>query len=391
MEYESKTAGEVNLRSPSSCWVNIRKIAVFRALQLGDMLCAVPALRALRKAAPGAEITLIGLPWAEQFVRRFSCHVDRFIAFPGYPGMPEQQPAIHELPGFIKRIQEENFDLAVQMHGSGVLTNPLVMTFGARSTAGFYPAGMRNPDPSRYLEWRDEEHEIFRLLDLVECLGAPSEGATLEFPLTEMDYGQARTVAPALLRKEYVCVHPGAQLPSRRWPPERFAAVADRLHAAGFAIVLTGTAGERALVTSVRDAMRCPALDACGATDLGGLAALLSDARMVICNDTGVSHVATAVGTPSVIIASGSDTRRWAPLNRLRHRTLSAQVPCRPCMEFSCPIPGHPCATAVTVDMVMEQVNHILSVPEQRRISAAEAGMPSSRRFRQAIDCQATT
>src|ERR1700712_4879515 len=94
---------------------NIKKIAVFRALHLGDMLCAIPAIRSLRMAYPDAEITLLGLPWAASFARRFNNYFDRFIRFPGYPGLPEQEFDAEEFFSFLQKIQEEEFDLLLQM------------------------------------------------------------------------------------------------------------------------------------------------------------------------------------------------------------------------------------------------------------------------------------
>src|SRR4051794_35124743 len=94
------------------------KIAILRALQLGDLLCVVPAIRSLRAAYPFAEITLLGLPWAESFVKRFNQYFDRFIHFPGYPGLPEQPSSAEAWKKFAEKIEEEQFDLLIQMQGN---------------------------------------------------------------------------------------------------------------------------------------------------------------------------------------------------------------------------------------------------------------------------------
>src|ERR1700712_5690245 len=93
---------------------NIKKIAIFRALQLGDMLCVIPAIRALRFAYPDAEITLLGLPWAQSFVERFANFFDRFIHFPGYPDLPEQPFDEEDFDRFVYEVRDEQFDLLIQ-------------------------------------------------------------------------------------------------------------------------------------------------------------------------------------------------------------------------------------------------------------------------------------
>jgi ADP-heptose:LPS heptosyltransferase len=100
--------------------------------------------------------------------------------------------------------------------------------------------------------------------------------------------------------------------------------------------------------------MRAPAVDLAGKTSLGGLAALVARARLVLANDTGISHIAAALQAPSVIVASGSDPRRWAPLDRRRHRVLWHPAACRPCAHAACPI-GHPCALGVSDERVTRE------------------------------------
>jgi ADP-heptose:LPS heptosyltransferase len=102
-----------------------------------------------------------------------------------------------------------------------------------------------------------------------------------------------------------------------------------------------------------------PALDLAGRTTLGGLAALLSRARLLVSNDTGVSHIAAAMRTPSVVIACGSDPQRWAPLDRERHRVLWRDVECRPCAHRECPI-GHPCALGVPARQVLDEIRSLV-------------------------------
>jgi len=302
------------------------QIAILRALQLGDLLCAVPAWRALRAAFPSARIALIGLPWARQFVSRFHHYLDEFIEFPGYPGLPERRVATEAIPVFLTAMQARRFDLVLQMHGNGHYVNELVALLGAHRTAGFSVPGEWCPDSDAFAPYPDTLPEVHRHLHLMAFLGVPSLGDDLEWPVTPTDEDAFMCLeeSRSLMRREYVCIHPGGRGVSRRWAPEHFAGIADVMAARGFQVVVTGTQEESDLATAMTRAMRTKAISLVGRTDLGALGVLLRHAKILIANDTGVSHIAAGLRLPSVIICTGSDPVRWGPLDRQRHRVLLA-------------------------------------------------------------------
>jgi ADP-heptose:LPS heptosyltransferase len=289
---------------------NIKKIAVFRALQLGDMLCIIPAIRALRNAYPDAEIALLGLPWAVGFVKRFPKYFNRFIHFPGYPGLPEQPFNDESLNEFLQRMQQEEFDLVLQMQGNGTIVNPLVFKFNAKYVAGFHNKESHVNSPL-FIEYPNHGHEIKRHLKLMKHLGIPEMGTELEFPITEEDYHELDQLQLPLMFQQYVCVHPGSRGNNRQWPPEYFALLADYCADNGFTPVITGTEEERSITSEVRKYMRNQCIDLTGKTSIGAMAALLQDAAFLISNCTGVAHIAAALNIPGIIISMDGEPQRW--------------------------------------------------------------------------------
>ncbi|MFN8589866.1 MAG: glycosyltransferase family 9 protein [Thermomicrobiales bacterium] len=290
------------------------RIAVFQALNLGDLLCATPALRALRKRFPHAEITLIGRPWAEEFAHRLPS-LDRFLPFPGWPGIAESpdQAVVPDWP---------RFDLAIQMHGSGEASNGFLASLAARQTLGFGPAGENRLTTS--LPWREEEAEALRWLRLLGAVGVEPDGLTPDFPIIAAEAERTRDLVPDN-GEITIGLHVGARDPFRRWPPEAFAQLGDRLaERYGARIVLTGSAEERPLTAAVSAAMRARPRDLTGATTLGELAAVVDRLDLLISNDTGLSHVAAAVRTPSVVLFGPTRPQRWAPLAAHLHRAIDA-------------------------------------------------------------------
>ncbi|MCO6429732.1 MAG: glycosyltransferase family 9 protein [Deltaproteobacteria bacterium] len=299
------------------------RIIVLRALHLGDLLCAVPALRALRQAVPAAKIELIGLPWSCHFVRRFSSYLDGFLEFPGFDGLPERAPDTAALSRLSESLAKNPPHLIIQMQGSGEMTNRFIGLLPAVKRGGFIPEGSSLRSDT-FLEYPDG-HEINRLLKLTSHLGASAQAsAELEFPLFKSDMELLDCVLGRNRVHEtpFVVIHPGSRS-SVRWPAERFAALADSLSRQGLHVVLTGVPSESHEAAEVERNMRTTALNLCGLTSIGSLAALIQRARLVICNDTGISHLAAALKVPSVVLFSSSELGRWAPLNRYLHLALS--------------------------------------------------------------------
>ena len=294
------------------------RIAILRALPVGDLLCAVPVLRSFRRAWPDAEITLVGRPDAREFVERFGMYLDGLLELPPYPGL-DPEPDVAAIPEFLRDAQARAFDLVVQLHDDGGITNQLAALLGGSRTAGFSADGGWRPDPEGFAAWPDRGPEPMRLLLLPDRLGLPAEGPALELPLGDDD----RAGRPD---GDYAVLAPGARMKARRWSPEGFAAVGDALAGRGLQVVVTGSEEEAPVTAAVASAMSSAATDLGGKTTLGTFGGLVEGARLVITNDSGASHVAAALRTPSVVVFTASDPRRWAPLDGALHRTVSAPV-----------------------------------------------------------------
>ena len=337
-------------------------MAIVRATRIGDFILASPSLRALRGALPDARITLVALPIVRDLAER--CRfVDRVVAFPGYPGVAEQYFDARRAAEFFARMQGERFDLAIQLHGSGVCTNPFTLMLGARYTAGLTRPG----DPPGRLDAAfplpDDGPESERFLAFVEFLGAPATGHELELHTSSAD----EAAAAALLRTEappYVGVQVGARERSKRWALDRFAdaAVALRRRLGG-TIVLIGGPDEHAAASRVAARAGAPTLDLTTRVSLPEMAAVIRRLRVLLTNDSAPAHMAYALGTPSVTIFGGTDPARWGPGRSARHLVAMHAVSCRPCGYDECPI-GNACLCGVSVEAVVALAERAMASAE---------------------------
>jgi ADP-heptose:LPS heptosyltransferase len=191
--------------------------------------------------------------------------------------------------------------------------------------AGYCRGEPATRDRAILLPYPETGAEPERLLRLMEALGAEPAGLHLEFPLSPEDETELDSsgVLKNLDGTDYFCIHPGARQRDKCWPPQRFAEVGDRLAAEfGLTPVLTGSANEADLTAEVAAHMHRKPVDAAAPISIGAMAALMRKAKLLLCNDTGVSHIAAGLKLKSVVVFSKADIARWAPLDRHSHRCI---------------------------------------------------------------------
>ena len=277
----------------------VRSIALVRANALGDFIFMLPALEALRRAYPGARISLLAKTWHARFLEGRECGLDEVVIIPDMPGFGGDviQAADGDIRDFFAQMRERRFDVAFQLNDGGMHSNAFVRKLRPRISIGAREAGA--PPLDRWLRYAPLQNERLRLLELAELAGARPSSLDPRLPLLPRD-AEELSMHWHSDGRPLVVLQPGAEDIRRRWPAEGFARVGDELAAKGAEIALHGTEAERESTAAVARAMHSPVVDLTGALTISGLAALLARASLVISNDTGPLHLAQALGTPTV-------------------------------------------------------------------------------------------
>jgi ADP-heptose:LPS heptosyltransferase len=274
-------------------------VLVLRALGLGDALTAVPALRGLRRLFPARRLLLAAAGEAPELLRACGI-VDGLVPARDLFGPP---------PG-----EGLGPHIAVNLHGRGPHSHRLLAAGRPRRIVA-YPCPPVVPEGPL---WDDGEHEVRRWTRLVDDAAARrgrrpvcrADDLRIELPAPGAEADVPRKPA-----WPYAVLHPGASSGARRWPPRRWARVAGELERCGVRVVLTGGPGERALAAGVASAAGLlPSRSTAGELSLPALARLVAGAALLVCGDTGVGHLGTALGTPSVLLFGPLPPARWGPL-----------------------------------------------------------------------------
>lgn len=344
-----------------------RRLLVARLDSMGDVLVSGPAIRAVAAAAD--HLTLLTGPLGEAAglllpgvdgVLAWSCP---WIANPA----PRVCPAeVGELVDRLARLRLDEAVILTSFHQSALPTALLLRLAGVSrivASSEDYPGSLLD----LRLPVAGDGPEPERMLETVRAAG---------FELPPGDDGKLAVRLPPTVRRQispqspYLVVHPGTTATARAYPPDRWAETIRQLRAAGWPVLVTGSASERDLTAGVVAAARAGLpedgdlpvlLDLAGAVELAELARLLAGASVVLVANTGPAHLAAAVGTPVVSLFSPVvPAARWAPYGVPVMLLGDQDAACRDTRRTVCPVPGHPCLTDVEPATVVSAVLHLI-------------------------------
>lgn len=309
---------------------DINRIVVIKPCCLGDMLMATPVIRTLAQRYPQAEITIVTGDWTQPAIET-SPRIDRVIRYPETSALRAAAQLGWLLRGF-------SFDLGISLDRSPATALALRIA-GIPIRAGI-DSESRGIGLTHRANPQPDQHETDLYRAVLQSLGFDDEARHPEYYVPDSALQHISTLIPSEGARRLVVIHPGGAVNpgvamlEKRWPATSYGELASLLaHEANATIVLVGTNSDRNAVDTVRDFARAPVVDLCGQLDLPQLAALCTKASLYIGNDSGATHLASAVGTPVVAIFGPTNPTRYRPLGR-RTRV------CAPSESWSLPDPG---------------------------------------------------
>jgi heptosyltransferase-3 len=342
------------------------RVLFIRLRNLGEAVLDTANLRALKRWRPDLQITtLVEEVYAELFA------ADQEIeAMPLVRRANEKRSSIRARLRVIKEIRARKFAAVVNLHG-GPTSAYLTLTSGAKDRAGSrhfrnsYAYNLRIPDAEEILG-RGGLHTVEYQFGQFKWLGLPG----IEPMPTELQMSpEMRVKTKQKLRdagidhdRPYAVLAPTSEFYTKRWMPDRYAALAEWLLARGFQIVMTGapTSEQRMQLAEVQKSIKRP-VAALTSLSIGELVALIAGSRLLVGNDSGPAHIASAVKTPLVVLFGPASSVRWRPWSAPAE-LVQNYFPCNPCAMYKCEAFDEPeCIRSISVDQVINGVEKILN------------------------------
>jgi ADP-heptose:LPS heptosyltransferase len=335
----------------------VRRILVIRTAYVGDVLMTLPMLKPLRDGFPGATITFLTSSSAEPVLENCP-HVDEVVTFNPFWFYKAQKG---EYFTFIRDFKSRRFDMVIETRADIREIMALVWPLKARYKVS-YGVGGGGWALSHVVPYPGLKHKVEYHLDIARYLGCP---------VTDVDWGvrltdDEREKAVSLLKsrgivKPFALVHPGSRLKLKMWRPERYAALIRKMADDGLKVALLGHPSEKDVTDDILDKSGGAAVSLVGAFDMRQLMAVIAEAGLLVCNDSGPLHMAAALGTPVVAVFGPSKSVETAPY-LVKSEVVEKDYPCRfRCDESVCQnVRYHGCMEDISVDDVFRAVQKIM-------------------------------
>jgi heptosyltransferase III len=352
------------LGPPQWDWQSIRSVLVIRLRSIGDTVLTTPSLYALRRFLPNIRLDILLEDWVAPVLEGFEC-VDNIITL--------RRGSTTARAGVARRIRATGYDVAYNLHG-GTTATLLTRASGARHRVGYssYQYGRLHNHlaPSSSLLWgRDKTHSVEQQLALLGWTGVPVTDRpptrlAVTDPAAASVSARLRAVGLDVPAVPLAVIHPVAAFKTKQWATERFARVAESLAARGLAIVAITAPAEEEVANRLKQHTTAPVVTFADLS-LPEVTALLSRTRLFVGNDSGIAHMAAAVGTPSVVIFGSSNTAHWRPWANAPAEVVVEEMECQPCHGYFCEKFDQPeCIERVPVERVVSSIDRVLKESE---------------------------
>lgn len=313
-------------------WDAVKRVLVIRLRSIGDTVLATPSLFALKRFLPEAQVDILVEDWVAPLLADHP-HVDNVITL-------ERGGFLTRL-GVARELRAERYDVVYNLHG-GTTATFLARATGARHRVGFKSYQYANLHttlaPSPLFLWGQQKtHSVEQQLALLGWTGVP----VTDRPRTHLGISSSavasvnqQLAAAGLGDRQIALIHPAAAFETKRWAVENFARIAEFVSERGLAPVAIAAPHEAQIVNDLAGeaSVQILSLD----LSLPEVTALAARSQLFVGNDSGIAHIASAVGTPSVVIFGSSNVAHWRPWNRAKAEVVFEAMPCQPCHGYFC-------------------------------------------------------
>jgi len=346
------------LAPPRWDWQDVRKVLIVRLRSIGDTVLATPSIFALKRFLPNVEVDILVEDWVAPVLANHP-HVNKVVVL--------ERGGFFARAHVAKELRSAGYDVVYNLHG-GTTATFLTRATSARHRVGFrtyqYAQLHNHQAPSPLLLWGQQKtHSVEQQLALLGWTGVPVTDrprTQLAVPPAAAAYVEKKLADAGLGDRKIALIHPAAAFATKQWATDNFARVVDFLAERGFAPVAIAAPHESGVIYELQEkaSVKIVSFDLM----LPEVTALAARSQVFVGNDSGIAHIAAAVGTPSVVVFGSSNIAHWRPWNRAPAEVVFEEMPCQPCHGYFCEKFAQPeCILRVPVTRVVAAIERVLN------------------------------